>query len=122
MPRYIDSDDTIYELERAFPADDFGKIIRCISRTPTADVVDVVRCKDCKWFEREQPGMVYCPDRVGGWVSEDFFCKDGTPKKPKKKQIPTAMIVFEGEAIVELYADKKKIIEALKKLEEEADE
>ena len=38
MARYIDADDAIYELERAFPADDFGKIIRCISRTPTANV------------------------------------------------------------------------------------
>lgn len=40
MPRYIDADDAIYELERAFPVDDFGKIIRCISRTPIADVVE----------------------------------------------------------------------------------
>ena len=36
--RLIYDDDAIYELKRAFPADDFGKIIRCISRTPTADV------------------------------------------------------------------------------------
>lgn len=40
MPRYIDAEDAIYELERAFPIDDYGKIIRCISRTPTADVVE----------------------------------------------------------------------------------
>lgn len=48
--RYITADDAIYELERAFPADDFGKIIRCISRTPTADVVKVVLCKGCKHY------------------------------------------------------------------------
>ena len=36
--RPIYADDAIRELKRAFPADDFGKIIRCISRTPTADV------------------------------------------------------------------------------------
>ena len=40
MPRYVDVEDAIYELERAFPVDDYGKIIRCISRTPTADVVE----------------------------------------------------------------------------------
>ena len=34
LRRIDDADDAIYELERAFPVDDFGKIIRCISRTP----------------------------------------------------------------------------------------
>lgn len=37
----------------------------------------IVRCKDCKYHEDEEPGMVYCPNYVSGWVSEDFFCKDG---------------------------------------------
>ena len=37
----------------------------------------VVRCKDCKWHEEEQPGMVYCPNTVGGWVKDDWFCKGG---------------------------------------------
>ena len=41
------------------------------------DIVEVVRCKDCKHHEDESPGMVYCPAQVGGWVSEDFFCADG---------------------------------------------
>lgn len=38
---------------------------------------ELVRCKDCKYHDDEEPGAVYCPDRVGGWVSEDFFCADG---------------------------------------------
>ena len=46
MPRYIEADDAIYELERAFPAEDYGKIVRCISRTRTADVQGV---KTAKW-------------------------------------------------------------------------
>jgi len=37
----------------------------------------VVRCKDCKFHTYEEPGMVYCPTNIGGWVEEDFFCKDG---------------------------------------------
>ena len=41
------------------------------------DIVKVVRCLDCKHHEDEEPGMVYCPNQVGGWVSEDFFCADG---------------------------------------------
>ena len=39
--------------------------------------VSVVRCKDCRFHEQEQPGMVYCPATVGGWVEENWFCKDG---------------------------------------------
>ena len=37
----------------------------------------ITRCRDCKHHEDEEPGMVYCPNQVGGWVSEDFFCADG---------------------------------------------
>ena len=45
-----------------------------------ADVVEVVRCKDCRWHEREQPGMVYCPNTVGNWVEDDWYCKGGERK------------------------------------------
>lgn len=41
------------------------------------DIVEVVRCKDCKCHEYEKPGIVYCPYQVGGWVRDDFFCADG---------------------------------------------
>lgn len=40
-------------------------------------VGELVRCKDCRWHEQEQPGMVYCPCIVGGWVEDDWFCADG---------------------------------------------
>ena len=45
-----------------------------------ADLVEVVRCKDCRWHEYEEPGMVYCPLVVGDWVEEDWFCKGGERK------------------------------------------
>ena len=44
---------------------------------PTIDAVPVVRCKECRWKEDEQPGMAYCSAVVGGWVDEDWFCKGG---------------------------------------------
>ena len=47
-----------------------------IRKLPSAQT-EIIRCKDCKYHEDEEPGMIYCPNRVGGWVSEDFFCKDG---------------------------------------------
>lgn len=42
-----------------------------------ADVAEVVRCKECRYRENEQPGMVYCPNTVGGWVDENWFCAGG---------------------------------------------
>lgn len=41
------------------------------------DIIPVVRCKDCRWREQEQPGMVYCPNVMGNWVEDDWFCADG---------------------------------------------
>ena len=43
------------------------------------DVVEVVRCKDCKWHEHEELSMVWCPFQythnvVGSWVDENGFC------------------------------------------------
>ena len=55
--RVIYDDDAIYELKRAFPVDDFEKIIRCISRTQTADVVEV---KHGEWVDRYNDGNWHC--------------------------------------------------------------
>jgi hypothetical protein len=41
---------------------------------------EIVRCRECKHHEDEEPGMVYCPKIVGSWVSENWFCADGERK------------------------------------------
>lgn len=41
---------------------------------------ELVRCKDCRWHKDVEPGMVYCPATVGGWVENDWFCKGGNRK------------------------------------------
>lgn len=51
-----------------------------INSIPAADVAPVVRCKDCKFHEDEEIGMVYCPNTIGGWIEEDWFCADGERK------------------------------------------
>ena len=56
---------------------DIGYMIR---KRPTIDAVPVVRCKDCKYHEDEEIGMVYCPNALGGWVGENWFCADGERK------------------------------------------
>ena len=57
MPRYIDADNvklkgiSVFDqnLEILIPLSDVRKALQM---TPTADVVEVVRCKDCKWFNK----------------------------------------------------------------------
>lgn len=44
---------------------------------PTADVVEVVRCKDCKFFCRGN--RCYC-EEFGGIVTEEDFCSRGERK------------------------------------------
>lgn len=48
-----------------------------ISNFPAADVVPVVRCEECAYHQDEETGMVYCPRILGGWVPNEFFCKEG---------------------------------------------
>ena len=59
--------------------DDMAEYIR---EQPAADVAEVVRCKDCKYFIDDGYGQPYCKyhtDNVGYcdeacWVDENDFC------------------------------------------------
>ena len=101
MSRYIDADALIEELQRC-SYDTWSKdinrtwwaqsvkvkdnIIECIERQPTADVVEVVRCKDCEYYittdmkypycsmmSNKGEGEYYCP-------FEDHYCSNGERK------------------------------------------
>ena len=52
-----------------------------LDKFPTIDALPVIRCKDCKHHEDEEIGMVYCPNALGGWVAENWFCADGERKE-----------------------------------------
>lgn len=86
MAKYIDVDYAISRMNEikfrnarnsVVLAADEEEIIRWLNAMPAADVVRVVRCKDCRFHEDEQIGMVYCPETVGGWVEDNWFCKGG---------------------------------------------
>lgn len=91
MSRYIDADKLKRSIEaqcrvlRAIGIDELTEMTGVLSagffqeieNAPTEDVVKVVRCKDCRFHENEQIGMVYCPAVVGGWVEDNWFCKGG---------------------------------------------
>lgn len=85
MADYIKREDALNAL-RKYPV---TKLKTAIRRLPSADVVPVVRCKDCLWYVRsmiKQDGTLderYKPD----WCDlyrrgreETYFCADGERK------------------------------------------
>lgn len=52
-------------------------LIKFIRSIQTSDVVEVLRCKDCKFFCREN--RCYCGE-FGGIVTEKDFCSRGERK------------------------------------------
>ena len=64
----------------------FTVFIGLIKEAPTADVVEVVRCKDCKHFKPQNqsvhwsPTKRYCMRKAATRVNEDDFCSYGKKK------------------------------------------
>ena len=92
MSRYIDADvlskyfdalEKHAEMEGLYNhAHLYNRCLRLVEETPTADVVEVVRCKDCVHFDRRSGTCnyfgyyTYSPD-----VDEDDFCSHGERSK-----------------------------------------
>lgn len=93
MSRYIDADKLI---DKIFPIGMVhdgqytigAKAIKiAIDKTPTADVVEVVRCKDCIFgkVDTEGSGSVKCSNRDTPWhryneeiaIAQNDFCSHG---------------------------------------------
>lgn len=54
MPRYIDADALLNKVERYFwglPIVVHHDMVEFIENAPTADVVEIVHCKDCSWCQ-----------------------------------------------------------------------
>ena len=45
---------------------DTNAVLDSIDSQPTVDAVEVVRCRECKYHEKERIEMVYCPNMIGG--------------------------------------------------------
>lgn len=83
MPRYIDADALKKDLEENYVfigfADLLNDIIEVIDTQPTADVVEVVRCKDCKHYQFADNRAFGMPVKMCEWfgfedVDDDEFC------------------------------------------------
>lgn len=59
----------------------YSSVQRVIFNAPTADVVEVVRCKDCKCYEEMKSENACFCNKFGGYVTEHDYCS-----RAKKKE------------------------------------
>ena len=41
------------------------------------NLVEVIRCKDCKWHYEGEDDQWYCDKHDFDWIDEEFYCKSG---------------------------------------------
>ena len=78
MIDYCENDNKVNGLTALF------QVIDAIMSCPTADVVEVVRCKDCKFRGTDDCSNSYYSEYEGAYVDpmdDDNFCSYGTPKE-----------------------------------------
>ena len=85
MAEYINREDLLKNLKQFAPEHLTPLIVSLIEKQPTADVAEVVRCKDCK-HKVDYKGRVMCGRRAGRigleWyglsaTSNDNYCSYG---------------------------------------------
>lgn len=72
MSRYIDREDLLNNLKQFAPEYLKPLIVSLIEKQPTADVVEVVRCKDCTEWDKDE---YECSHWYG--FREDDYCSYG---------------------------------------------
>ena len=87
MSKYIDADwlkDNLYrrctnEVKRNGYPEEYGLIdfIEMLNYAPVADVVEVVRCADCKYLGVKDFAYGYCKGRMTGILSPSDYCSYG---------------------------------------------
>ena len=83
MSDYIKREDAIKAMARGLgiPYTDFIDVAeRCMDDIPTADMVEVVRCKDCKHGEVDNadfPNQYLCHHHGSAWNEGNHYCSYG---------------------------------------------
>ena len=83
MSRYIDADKLAKAVED-FPYGYRGMVLQKIAEQPTVDVVEVVRCKDCKYARGNLVSIGICDCLMYRDIRKgDDFCNYGERKERK---------------------------------------
>lgn len=83
MSKYIDREDLLKNLKQFAPEHLTPLIVMLIEKQPTADVVEVIRCKDCKHFDKNKKfrsiklSFSFCDKFHHNIITENDFCSYG---------------------------------------------
>lgn len=83
MSRYIDREDLLKNLKQFAPEYLKPLIVSLVEKQPTADVVEVIRCKDCKHFDKNKGyrdtkfSFSFCDKSHCNITTENDFCSYG---------------------------------------------
>ena len=90
MSRYIDADKFISWLDVGHlrsPSEICyceGDVKTMIDMQPTADVVEVVRCKDCKWWDKQEDSIQGRCALSGHYPTGAWYCANGERKQNER--------------------------------------
>lgn len=86
MKEYIEREAALKNQRWNGRLDEYVVFVRDIVSIPVADVVEVVRCRECKWYDRKT-SECHNPRYGNGWanypppsVNDDYYCADGERK------------------------------------------
>lgn len=75
MSKYINADELLKRLPDDLPYK--ASVKRVLIQAPTVDVVEVVRCKDCRFLTHLDDGTPECTRVYLGIVHDNDFCSYG---------------------------------------------
>ena len=92
MSEYIEREALMRNLKQFAPEQLTPLIESLIQKQPAEDVVEVVRCKNCKNYELMKSNNSHFCNKFGGYVTEDDFCSraqkmDGGTNDDSKKSV-----------------------------------
>lgn len=79
MAEYVNKENLIRHIDNRFGEISTPFVLREIKNFPNADVVEVVRCKDCKWWHTD--GCAFRKDAVKDLPAAGDFCSHGERKE-----------------------------------------
>ena len=84
MSEYIEREALMRNLKQFAPEQLTPLIESLIQKQPAEDVVEVVRCKNCKNYELMKSNNYHFCNEFGGYVTEKDFCSRGTKMDGKE--------------------------------------
>ena len=88
MSGFISKQDVKWQIQEWI--NELNEAIDMLDSIPSADEVEVVRCKDCKWYVQKQKNLPYnvtkryCNRTCTLATKEDDYCSYGERREPWK--------------------------------------